>query len=108
MFPTNPKFPLFDRVKNPTVWALIGIALGCDALPGGVPGVGTSSLYNLLDTCHWDDLSGVHVELATKLANQKKAVVKDPQALLCLANSLIYERTSSGIGYMFGAPILYH
>lgn len=104
VFPVEPKFPLFNGVEDPTTRALIALALGCDALPGGVAGVGTSSLHNLLGTCNWDDLAGVHVELAKKLACQKKSLVKDPAALLCLANSLIYEKTNSAIGYMYAIP----
>ncbi len=53
VFPTQPKLPLFDNVENPKIRALIGIGLGCDALPGGVPGLGSSTLQNLLCTCNW-------------------------------------------------------
>ncbi len=35
MFPTQPKFLLFNDVDNPKIPTLIGIALGCDAPPGG-------------------------------------------------------------------------
>ena len=101
-FPIEPKFPLFDGVTDPNMRALIALALGCDALPGGVPGVGASSLHNILSTCN--NSSEAHVELATKLANQKKALVKEPKALLCLANSLVYEKTKSDVGYMHGIP----
>ena len=86
-FPIEPKFPLFDGVTDPKMRALIALALGCDALPGGVPGVGASSLHNLLSTC--SNSSEMHVELAIKLATQKKALIKEPNALLCLANSLV-------------------
>lgn len=104
VFPVEPKFPLFDGVSDPRTRALIAIALGCDALPGGVPGVGASSLRNLLDKCNWNNPSGVHVDFAVKLANQKRALVKDPQALLCIANSLIFEKTNSETGYMYEIP----
>lgn len=83
---------------------MIAIALGCDALPGGVPGLGASSLHNLLETCNRNDFHGFHFELATKLANQKKTLIKDPQALLCLANLLMYEKTTSSTAYMYNAP----
>ena len=66
--------------------ALIAIALGCNALPGGVPGVGASSLNNLLAACDCNNPMGIHIELATKLANQKKALVTDPLALRSFYN----------------------
>ena len=58
IFPAEPKYPLFDGVKDPQIRALIAIALGCDALPGGVPGLGASSLHNLLETCN---RNGFHI-----------------------------------------------
>ena len=103
VFPAEPKYPLFSGVHNPKIRALIALALGCDALPGGVPGVGAKSLHDLLGTCNLDS-SGMYVELASKITSQKKAVIRDPQALLCLANSLIYEKTTSEIGYMYDPP----
>jgi hypothetical protein len=39
-----------------------------------------------------------------KLANQKKALLKSPNALLCLLNSLIYKKTNSEVGYMCNVP----
>lgn len=102
-FPIEPKFPLFDGVADHKMRALIALALGCDALPGGIPGIGASSLHNLIVTCNCS--SEGHVELATKLAAQKKALLKDPNALLCLANSLVYEKTTSDVGYMHGIPV---
>ena len=96
--------PLFDGVSNPRMQALIAIALGCDALPGGVPGIGAGTLHKLLSACNWNDPLGVHVELAAKLAIQQKALVTDPEALLCMANSLMYEKTNSVVGYMFDIP----
>jgi hypothetical protein len=101
-FPIEPKFPLFDGVTDPKMRALIALALGCDALPGGVPGVGASSLHNLLSACN--NSSEMHVELATKLATEKKAVLKQPSAILCLVNSLVYEKTNSDVGYMHSIP----
>jgi len=105
VFHTRPKFPLFNKVGDPKMRALIALALGCDALPGGVPGLGASSLSNLLQTCNCNDVHGLHLEFATKLTSQKKALIKQPDALLCLANSLIYEKTTSVAGYMHHAPV---
>ena len=105
VFPVEPKFPLFDNVRNPKTRALIGIALGCDVLPGGVPGVGASSLNNLLGTVDLE-ADGAPVDLATKLSAVKKAQLKDAHALLCIANSLVYERTTSELGYMFETPAI--
>ena len=51
VFPVKPKFPLFDGANDLKMRALIAIALGCNVLPGGVPGVGASSLLNLLKMC---------------------------------------------------------
>ena len=104
VFPVEPKFPLFDGVNDPKMRALIAIALGCDALPGGVPGVGAASLSNLLTMCSNHVL--IHEKFAEILCEQRRAIVKDPQALLCIAHSLLYEKTNSDYGYMFGAPIM--
>jgi hypothetical protein len=104
VFQTRPKYPLFNEVEDPKMRALMALALGCDALPWGVPGVGASSLHNLLQACNWNDSQDLHLEFATKLASLKKSVVRDPNALLCLANSLVYEKTTSEIGYMHHAP----
>ncbi len=92
VFPAQPKFLLFDGIVDPKICALITLALGCDALPGGVPGMGVSSLHKLLGTCNWNSLLALHGELSMTLANQKKALVKSPNALLCLVNSLIYKK----------------
>jgi hypothetical protein len=69
VFQAQTKFPLFDGIVDPKLCALIAIALGCDALPGGVPGMGDSSLPKLLRTCNWKILSAVHGELSMKVAN---------------------------------------
>jgi hypothetical protein len=105
VFPAHqPKFPLFDSITDAKICALIALALGCDALPGGVSGVGASSLHKLLGTCNWNNMSAVHGELFMKLATQKKALLKPPNALLCLISSLIYEKTNSEVGYMSDVP----
>ena len=105
VFPVEPKFPLLDNVRNPKMRSLIGIALGCDVLPGGVPGLGASSLNNILGTVDLE-ADGAPADLATKLSAVKKAQLKDAQALLCIANSLVYERTTSELGYMFETPAI--
>jgi hypothetical protein len=104
VFPVEPKFPLFDGVIDQKMRALIAIALGCDALPGGVPGVGAASLSNLLKMCQHHVL--IHQKFAEILCEQKRAIVKDPEALLCIAHSLLYEKTNSECGYMFGVPFI--
>ncbi len=70
-----------------------------------MPGLGASSLHNLLRTCNWND-DEVHLQLATKLSNQKNAQIKDADAVLCIANSLFYECTTSKLGYMYQAPVM--
>ena len=104
MFLVEPKFPLFDGVHDPKVRALIAIGLGCDAFPGGVPGLGPSSLHNLLEGCETEGAGIHHEQLAMKLCVQKRAVVKDARAILCIANSLMYEKTNSEVGYMYDVP----
>jgi hypothetical protein len=37
--------------------------------------------------------------------NQKNAQIKDADAVLCIANSLFYERTTSKLGYMYQASV---
>lgn len=105
VFPVEPKFPLFNNIRNPKTRALLGIALGCDVLPGGVPGLGASSLSNILSTVDLET-DGAPFDLATKLSTVNKAQLKDAQALLCMANSLLYERTTSELGYMFESPTI--
>ena len=72
VFPTQPKLPLFDNVYYPKICTLIDMGLGCDDLPGGMPGLGASLLQNLLRICNWSDSSGLHLEIAIKLASQKR------------------------------------
>ena len=103
VFPVQPKFPLFDNVHNPKTRALIGIALGCDVFPGGVTGLGPSSLNNILSTIDLQ-ADGAPADLATKLSIVKKAQLQNAQALLCIVNSVIYEQTTSELGYMFKTP----
>ena len=104
MFPVKPKFPLFDGANDLKMRALIAIALGCNVLPGGVPGVGASSLLNLLKMCQNHPM--IHVRFAEQLCKQRKAIIKDPQALLCIAHSLLYEKRNSDVGYMYNVPIM--
>jgi hypothetical protein len=45
-----------------------------------------------------------HSQFAKQLCELKRAVIKDSEALLCIANALVYKKTNSDVGYMFSAP----
>ncbi len=103
VFPTEPRLPLFDGVDNPKIRALLAIALGCYILPEGVPGLRASNLNNILKS-NQKPMEDSH-KLAKMLCQHRKSVVKDPQALLCIVNLLLYKKTNSDKGYIFGAPM---
>ena len=81
---------------DPKICGLIGIGLDCNPLLGGISGLGVSALQNFLHICNWSCFSGLYLKIATKLASKKKGK-KDPHVLLCLVNSIIYEKTISEV-----------
>ncbi|CAJ1956962.1 unnamed protein product [Cylindrotheca closterium] len=42
IFPRDPPYPIFDGLDRLRVRAIFALALGCDALPGGIDGFGAS------------------------------------------------------------------
>jgi len=44
----TPKFPLFSGEPDPMFRALISVGLGCDVHPGGIKGLGPSTLYSIV------------------------------------------------------------
>jgi 5'-3' exonuclease len=78
------------------------VLLGCDACPNGVEGAGPKVAKDLLDKyCY---LSGVmlHDALAEAISTMKGAIVKDKESVLCLAKSILYEKTNDG--WIHGRP----
>jgi hypothetical protein len=99
-----PEHPVFSGVNNPKVRALIAMVLGCDACPGGVIGSGPKTVSVLLKK--HSDLSGnnLHDALAEEISSMNDAIVKDKHAVLCLARSILYEKTNNG--YVHGKPAI--
>lgn len=98
--PTNP---IFDGERDPMVRALLAMAVGCDACPGGVDGMGPQKALDLLNQVN-KNLSGeaLHDKLAEVISSIRTARVKDKDAVLCLAKSMLYEKTNHG--YMYDEP----
>jgi len=97
-----PDYPIFSGVKDPMVRALLSVCIGCDAVPGGVKGMGPKATSELIS--RYNALPGpiLHNKLADDIRNAKDAVISEGEAVLCLAKSLLYEKTNNG--YMYGAP----
>ena len=99
----TPSYPIFSGVKDPMVRALAAMVVGCDACPKGVVGSGPKDAHELLS--RHSDKSGteLHEELAREIAGMKGSTVIDKDAVLCLAQSLVFEKTHDG-GYVHGTP----
>jgi 5'-3' exonuclease len=71
--------------------ALLALLVGCDARPGGVKGKGPMVAYKLLKK-YDKQLSGgaLHDKLADDISTMKGASVKDKDAVICLAKSLLF------------------
>ena len=83
-------------MRDPIARALIAMMLGCDACPGGLPGVGPVNASKIFDKFKGKSGEQLHMELATEMSNAQNARIKDPQAILCLCHSMIYEKTGQG------------
>ena len=108
VFDSEPKYPIFDGEYNPRVRALCAVALGCDALPQGIPGFGPAKIDKLLAQAQVQVEDKLDEEeycdkIAQAIASHQNARVKDKNAIICLANSLIFETTCGG-RYMHGRP----
>jgi len=100
----RPKYPLFDGMKNHLLRALIAVALGSDAWPGGIRSFGPKAADDALkaiDNMYSDDDERNELFLS-KLVEYAGCDVKDKSAILCFAQSLIYE--TSTVGYIHGPP----
>ena len=97
-----PQYPVFSGIVDPMIRALLAMLVGCDACPGGVNNKGPKAALELLKK--HDALSGpdLHTALAQDISTMAGAVVKDKDAVLCLAKSILYEKT--GRGYVHGPP----
>ena len=86
------------------VCALSAMVLGYDACPGGVKDSGPKAVTDFLKK--HSKLSGatLHDKLAEEISSMKGAVVTDKDAVLCLAKSLLFEKTNNG--YVHGAPVV--
>ena len=101
----TPSYPIFSGVKDPMVRALAAMVVGCDACPKGVAGSGPKDAYELLRKHSNKSGTELHQALAHDISSMKGSSVKDKDAVLCLAESLLYEKTHDG-GYVHGAPPL--
>jgi hypothetical protein len=90
-----PEHPVFSGVNDPMVHALTAMVLGCNAFPGGVIGSGPKTVSVLLKT-HSDISSNIlHDALAEEISSMSgHAMLKDKHAVLCLASSTLYEKTT--------------
>lgn len=108
VFDREPKHPIFDGEYNPKVRALCAVALGCDALPQGIPGFGPAKIDKLLARAQEQVEDNLDEEeycdkIAQAIAGHQNARVKDKDAIVCLANSLIFETTCGG-RFIHGRP----
>lgn len=106
-FHKDPKHPVFDGMSSLRARALFALALGCDALPGGIVGCGPQKVHSIKSTIDWTgDLVAAEEVLLTKLVDLSKhskpnsasqvAAWFSRDDFVCLSNSLMYERTDMG------------
>ena len=87
---------VFNDVADPIARALIAMMLGCDACPGGLPKIGPQKALKIFEKFKGKSGEHLHEELATAMSNVPNAPIKDPQAILCLCHSMVYEKTGQG------------
>ena len=95
-----PKHPFFDQLEDPKVRALLALAVGCDANPGGAYNFGASKVSQLITP------GATFEELVDRLSNnfgckkedckEKHSHVHSPAAWRCLVNSILFEPTKAG------------
>jgi hypothetical protein len=100
-----PKYPIFSGIKDPMVQALAGMVVSCDACPKEVENSRPVAVNMLLKK--YADKSGaaLHDALADDIIKVKGCTIDDKEALMCLAESLQYEKTQDG-GYIHGKPLI--
>ena len=96
-----PKYPVFSGVKDPMVRALVGMIVGCDACPGGVEGSGPAVASELLQKHAGKTGAALHDALASDILKMKGCTIKEKDAIMCLAESILFETTYGG-GYIHG------
>jgi hypothetical protein len=93
----RPRYPLFDKVTDHLLRALIAVALGCEAWPGGIsnfgPKTAAEELEKLAGRPSLSDSERCDA-FAAALAKNSSCTVKDKEAILCFAQSLLYEKFS--------------
>ena len=95
-----PKHPFFDQLEDPKERALLALAVGCDANPGGAHNFGSSKVSQLITP------GATFEELVDRLSNnfgckkenckEKHSHVHSPAAWRCLVNSILFEPTYAG------------
>ena len=73
--------------------------LGCDACPGGIPGIGPKRAFEIhkeFNAKSCQSVQQLHEDLATLISKTARALIKDHQAILCLCYSMIYDKTGKG------------
>ena len=94
--PKLPRFSMMWQMADPIARALIAMMLGCDACPGGLPKIGPQKALEIFEKFKGKSGKQLHEELATAMSNVPNAPIKDPQAILCLCHSMIYEKIGQG------------
>ena len=96
----QPKHPFFDGIGDPKLRALLAVAVGCDANPGGIHGFGPSKVGDLLTHSQstFEDVIAELGKLGCKKdgCTEKHSHISSPLALACLVDSLLCEVTSAG------------
>jgi hypothetical protein len=100
----QPSYPLFDKVTDHLLRALIAVALGCCAWPGGIFNFGPKSAAEELQRLAARSLSDHERSdaFANAPSRNSSSTVKDKEAILCFAQSLLFERCS--VGYIHDPP----
>jgi hypothetical protein len=78
--------------------ALVGVALGCDYLVGGIKGVGPKKVQEML-LANPDQNPETFV---SSLASNPKSTIRDPNVYRCIVQSILYEPTTDS--YMQEIP----
>ncbi|CAJ1952135.1 unnamed protein product [Cylindrotheca closterium] len=107
IFQKDPQHPIFDGLDQIRFRALFALALGCDALPGGIDGFGAKKASIIRSKIDFSADPAVAKEellkhlVAASLISKPKIYRHVPAGLtredfICLSDSLIYEPTHSG------------
>ena len=89
-----PTYPIFSGLEDPMTRALLGMIAGCDVCPKGVEKSGPAAASRLLREHVDESGTALHVALAEAIFNMNGCTVKDMDAIMRLAQSILYEKTN--------------